>query len=37
MVQRQPREIVCETLSQKYPTQKMTSRVIQAVERLPSK
>jgi hypothetical protein len=34
----QPRQIVCETLSQKIPnTKKRTGRVAQVVERLPSK
>jgi hypothetical protein len=36
-VQGQPRQIVQETLSQKYPTHKRTSGVTQAVEQLPSK
>jgi hypothetical protein len=35
-VQSQPRKIVLETLSQKYPIQKRTG-VIQVVEHLPSK
>jgi hypothetical protein len=36
-VQSQLREIVCETPSQKYPTQKRASEVAQEVEHLPSK
>jgi hypothetical protein len=36
-VQSQPGEILLETLSQKYPTQKRGSGVIQVVEHLPSK
>jgi hypothetical protein len=35
-VLRQPRQTVCETLSQKYPTQK-SGRVAQVAEGLPSK
>jgi hypothetical protein len=31
MVQSQPRQIVCKTLSQKYATQKRTGRVAQGV------
>jgi hypothetical protein len=36
-VQGQPWQIVCETLSQKYPTQKRAGGVAQVLERLPSK
>jgi hypothetical protein len=36
MVQSHPREIVCETLSQKYSTQKRADGVAQVVEYLPS-
>jgi hypothetical protein len=36
-VQSQPGQIVHETLSQKYPTQKRVSRVAQVVEQLPTK
>jgi hypothetical protein len=37
-VQSRPGQIVCETLSQKYPnTQKRAGRVAQVVEHLPSK
>jgi hypothetical protein len=36
MVRRQPRQIVCETLFQKSPSQKGCG-VVQAIERLPSK
>jgi hypothetical protein len=36
-VQSQPRKIVHETLSQKYPTQRRAGRVIQVIERLSSK
>jgi hypothetical protein len=31
------RQIVCETLSQKYPTENRAGRVMQVVEYLPSK
>jgi hypothetical protein len=37
MVQGQPREILCVTLSQKYPTQKRAGGVAQVVEYLTSK
>jgi hypothetical protein len=36
-VQGQPGQIVLKTLSQKYATQKSTSRMIQVVEHLSSK
>jgi hypothetical protein len=36
-VQSQLQQIVLETLSQKYPTQKRAGRVAQVVESLPSK
>jgi hypothetical protein len=36
-VQSQSRQIVCETLSQKNPSQKRAGGVAQVVERLPSK
>jgi hypothetical protein len=36
-VQSQPRQIVCETLSQKYPTQKRAGGMAQVVEYLSSK
>jgi hypothetical protein len=36
-VQSQLREIICETPSQKYPTQKRAGKVAQVVEHLPSK
>jgi hypothetical protein len=36
-VQRQPRQIFPQTLSQKYPTQKRTGRVAQTVEQVPKK
>jgi hypothetical protein len=37
MVQSQARQIVLETVSQKYPTQKRTGGVTQVVECLPNK
>jgi hypothetical protein len=37
MVQSQPRQIVPETLSQKYPSQKGSGVVAQVLEHLPSK
>jgi hypothetical protein len=37
MVHSQPRQIVCEILSQKYPTQNRAGGVAQAVLCLPSK
>jgi hypothetical protein len=36
LVQGQPRQIVCETLSQKCPAQKRSGRVAQVVEHLPT-
>jgi hypothetical protein len=36
-VQRQPRQIVHEPLSQKYPVQKRAGGVAEAVQHLPSK
>jgi hypothetical protein len=37
MVQGQPRQTVCKTLSPKYPTQNRAGRVAEVVECLPSK